>query len=210
MKNCQFFAFTFFISILVVFAAFQFKNNSDLNAVVSSQSGELASCKSAYRDAISVVEGILNFQWKLEGCRIKEGLMLQSLDSEIVLLDSLLDARSGKSLIVRFFDTACEDCQIQELEMIKRSNLEDRTIVIASFGTAENLRLYMESSKLTGFNVYQLLETDIAVSQWEYPINKVFCFVTDSSRVITNVHEGNYSFKGFSENYYDLLKNEVL
>lgn len=165
---------------------------------------ELGSARERNKSAINAFNNIVQEQWELEGKKIKKGLILRDTNNHKISFDSLL-SNKDKLLVLRFFETTCEDCQLQEMKLMEELKIREDIIVIASFDSFRDFSLYMKAYDIN-LRVYHFGESEIMLKDVDKKVNQVFSFITDNTYQINNVHIGSASLPEISKTYYQIVE----
>lgn len=180
------------------------KETIRLTALNQDQNTKIQGCTEGKKMAIQSLNDIMKVQWRLEGLHVKKGLYLINMKNERVSFDSLFAAKANNLLILRFFFSNCEDCQYQEMQFLDALPKKDNILVIGSYQSAKDFRLYMQGLGVD-LEAYQLEGTEIMFEGLERKVNAAFTFTLDKGYKANNVHIGNASFPMLSESYYETI-----
>lgn len=183
------------------------KYNLTLN-VLEQRNKDLISCRNGNVSTTNALQKIMELQWNLEGKQLKKNLILRDMKNREVSFDSLINSKDGKVIILRFSWSTCEDCQVQEMKLLRQINNYDNIMVIVSYKSVKDFILYMKAYGFT-LTAYHLEGTETMLKDEENKINNVFCFITDGSYKVSNVHIGNVGFPLLSEAYYKIASKKL-
>lgn len=197
---------TILIILITTFLVWQNFEKRKILAQLNSKTEDLLYSKETELGAARALQDIIEMQWWLEGKKINKNLVIKNIHNQKIAYDSLVKSIDGKLIILRFGWNSCEDCQIQEIKFLQQVNDYHNIIIIASFKTFRDFRLYMQTYNVT-LPVYYLEPDKQFFENQQKSINNVFCFITDISNNISTVHVGSVSFPELSEIYYKMITN---